>query len=52
MKELLETIAKSLVDNPDNVSVEVVEKEDSIVLANQRVDEEWQRHYSFGTSCW
>ena len=32
MKELLETIAKSLVDNPDNVSVEVVEKEDIIVL--------------------
>ena len=32
MKELLETIAKSLVDNPDAVSVEVVEKEDLIVL--------------------
>ncbi len=32
MKELLETIAKSLVNNPDAVSVEVVEKEDTIVL--------------------
>ena len=32
MKELLETIAKSLVKNPDAVSVEVVEKEDIIVL--------------------
>ncbi|MBR0277827.1 MAG: KH domain-containing protein [Clostridia bacterium] len=32
MKELLETIAKSLVDNPDEVSVNVVEKEDIIVL--------------------
>lgn len=32
MKELLETIAKSLVDNPDQVKVEVVEKEDVIVL--------------------
>ena len=32
MKELLETIAKSLVDNPDEVRVEVVEKEDLTVL--------------------
>ena len=32
MKELLETIAKSLVDNPDEVNVTVVEKEDTIVL--------------------
>lgn len=32
MKELLETIAKSLVDNPDMVKVEVVEKEDVTVL--------------------
>lgn len=32
MKELLEYIAKSLVENPDAVSVEVVEKEDMIVL--------------------
>ena len=32
MKELLETIAKSLVDNPDKVNVTVVEKEDTIVL--------------------
>ena len=32
MKELLETIAKSLVDNPDEVNVTVVEKEDVIVL--------------------
>jgi len=32
MKELLETIAKSLVDNPDEVTVNVVEKEDIIVL--------------------
>ena len=32
MKELLETIAKSLVDNPDAVTVNVVEKEDIIVL--------------------
>lgn len=32
MKELLETIAKSLVDNPDEVTVTVVEKEDLIVL--------------------
>ena len=32
MKELLETIAKSLVDNPDDVNVTVVEKEDVIVL--------------------
>ena len=31
MKELLETIAKSLVDNPDEVNVTVVEKEDVIV---------------------
>lgn len=32
MKELLETIAKSLVDNPDAVTVNVVEKEDIVVL--------------------
>lgn len=32
MKELLEIIAKSLVDNPDEVNVTVVEKEDTIVL--------------------
>ena len=32
MKELLETIAKSLVDNPDAVNVNVVEKDDIIVL--------------------
>lgn len=32
MKELLETIAKSLVDNPDEVVVTVVEKEDITVL--------------------
>ncbi|MEE1042347.1 MAG: KH domain-containing protein [Clostridia bacterium] len=32
MKELLETIAKSLVENPDAVTVNVVEKEDIIVL--------------------
>ena len=32
MKELLETIAKSLVDNPDEVVVTVVEKEDVTVL--------------------
>lgn len=32
MKGLLETIAKSLVENPEQVSVKVVEKEDVIVL--------------------
>lgn len=32
MKELLETIAKSLVDNPDEVVVSIVEKEDVTVL--------------------
>lgn len=32
MKELLELIAKSLVDNPDAVSVEVVENDKNITL--------------------
>lgn len=32
MKELLETIAKSLVDRPDDVSVNEVEGEQSIIL--------------------
>ncbi|NLU52213.1 MAG: KH domain-containing protein [Clostridiaceae bacterium] len=32
MKELLEHIAKSLVDNPDEVSVNEVEGEQSIIL--------------------
>ena len=32
MKEFLELIAKSLVDNPDQVSVEVVETEKNITL--------------------
>ncbi len=38
MKELLEFIAKSLVDNKDAVSVTEIEKEDSITL-ELRVDE-------------
>ncbi len=32
MKELLETIAKALVDEPDAVNVTVVEKDDATVL--------------------
>ncbi len=32
MKELLETIARALVDNPEEVKVEVVEGEKSIIL--------------------
>ena len=32
MEKVLETLAKSLVDNPDEVSVTVVEGEDKIVL--------------------
>ena len=32
MKELLETIAKSLVDNPDEVTVTEIENEDGKVL--------------------
>jgi len=32
MKELLEFLAKSLVDNPDEVNVNVVEKDKSLVL--------------------
>lgn len=32
MKELLEVIAKELVDNPDNVSVSEIEGEQSIIL--------------------
>lgn len=32
MKELLEVIAKNLVDNPDSVSVDEVKGDDSIVL--------------------
>lgn len=32
MKELLEQIAKSLVDNPDDVSVNEVEGEQSLIL--------------------
>ena len=32
MKELLEVIAKYLVDNPDSVSVREIEKEDSTLL--------------------
>ncbi|MCG8501751.1 MAG: KH domain-containing protein [Firmicutes bacterium] len=32
MKELLETIAKSLVDNPEDVSVSEVEGEQSVIL--------------------
>lgn len=32
MKELLENIAKSLVDNPDEVSVTEVEDDDSLIL--------------------
>lgn len=32
MKELLETLAKALVDNPDEVSVNEVEGEKSVIL--------------------
>lgn len=32
MKDLLETIAKALVDNPDEVNVNQIEKESTIVL--------------------
>ncbi len=32
MRELVELLAKSLVDNPDQVSVDVVEREKSLVL--------------------
>lgn len=39
MKELLEIIAKNLVDNPDSVSVEETQTEDSIVL-ELKVDSE------------
>mgnify|MGYP000082222643 CR=1 FL=1 len=39
MKELLESIAKSLVDNPDDVSVREVEGERSLIL-ELRVAEE------------
>ena len=39
MKELLEKIAKSLVDNPDEVSVTEVNTDESLVL-ELRVDEE------------
>ena len=32
MKELLEYLAKALVDNPDDVNVEVIEGERSVIL--------------------
>lgn len=32
MKDLLEYLAKSLVDNPDDVSIEVIEGERSVIL--------------------
>ena len=40
MKELLEQIAKSLVDNPDQVSVNEVEGEKSIILELSVADED------------
>lgn len=40
MKELLEHIAKSLVDNPDEVSVNEVEGEQSIILELRVADDD------------
>ena len=40
MKELLEHIAKSLVDNPDAVSVNEVEGEKSVILELSVADED------------
>lgn len=40
MKELLESIAKSLVDNPENVSVNEIEGEKSLILELRVADED------------
>ena len=37
MKELVEILAKALVDKPENVNVKMVEKENNIVLLELRV---------------
>lgn len=41
MKELVEFMAKSLVENPDSVIVKEVEEDDSIVLELTVAPEEW-----------
>lgn len=40
MEELLEFLVKSLVDNPDAVSVETAEEEDAIVLELQVAEDD------------
>ncbi|MCD5405648.1 MAG: KH domain-containing protein [Desulfotomaculum sp.] len=37
MKELVEILAKALVDKPENVNVKMVEKENNVVLLELRV---------------
>ena len=43
MKELLEMIAKALVDNPDEVSVTVVEEEYNTILELRVAEEDMGR---------
>ena len=40
MKELVEILAKALVDKPENVNVKMVEKENNVVLLELRVTPE------------
>ena len=40
MKDLLETIAKALVDNPDAVNVTQIDKEDGSIVLELRVAED------------
>ena len=42
MKDLLEYLAKALVDNPDDVHIEVIEGERSVILQLKVNPEEWR----------
>ena len=41
MKELLEYLARSLVDNPDSVWVEVEEEDDEVTLRSASMSATW-----------
>jgi len=40
MKDVVEVIARALVDNPDSVDVKMIEKENNMILLELRVDSE------------
>ena len=40
MKDVVEVIARALVDNPNSVDVKMIEKENNMVLLELRVDSE------------